>query len=78
MAQYRVPSTLVEGRGGGTVGRYLFGDVVEDVGLHGQLHENGANDPAELALAHIEDALDKLCLCATQLAAVSAASRVTC
>jgi hypothetical protein len=71
MGTYRVSWTLV-----GTVGRYLFGDVVEDVGLHGQLHEDGADDPAELALTHIENALDELCLCAAQLAAVSAASRV--
>jgi hypothetical protein len=59
------------GRGGDPV---LLGDVVQHVGLQAQVHEDGADDPAELALAHVEDALDELGPRAAQLAAVSAAS----
>ena len=44
-------------------GTYLFGEIVENVGLqHHYVHEDGAHDPAQLALPHVQHSLHPPCL----------------
>lgn len=46
---------------------YLFGNVVEHIGLQRHFHVDCAHHPAELALPYIEYALHKLCRLTTKL-----------
>jgi hypothetical protein len=36
---------------------YLFGKIVENVGLENHFHEDGTYNPAQLALPHVQHAL---------------------
>lgn len=39
---------------------YVFGDVLQNVGLQRHVHVHGADDPAQLPLAHVQHAVNLL------------------